>query len=48
MMRLIEHGYPIRIVETRFQSIGVDTPADLAQAIETMKKDPLFPSYSGK
>ena len=48
MMRLIEHGYPIRVVETRFQSIGVDTPADLAQAIETMKKDPLFPSYSGK
>ena len=48
MMRLIEHGYPIRMVETRFQSIGVDTPADLAQAIETMKKDPLFPSYSGK
>jgi 3-deoxy-manno-octulosonate cytidylyltransferase (CMP-KDO synthetase) len=48
MMRLIEHGYPIRVVETPFQSIGVDTPSDLAQAVETMKRDPLFPTYAGK
>ncbi len=29
-LRALEHGYRIRVVETRCRSIGVDTPADLA------------------
>jgi 3-deoxy-manno-octulosonate cytidylyltransferase (CMP-KDO synthetase) len=28
-LRALEHGFRIRTVETRYESIGVDTPADL-------------------
>jgi 3-deoxy-manno-octulosonate cytidylyltransferase (CMP-KDO synthetase) len=28
-LRALEHGYRIKVVETAFDSIGVDTPADL-------------------
>lgn len=30
-LRALHHGIPIRMVETHWQGIGVDTPADLAQ-----------------
>lgn len=30
-LRALEHGYSIRVIETPFRSIGVDTPEDLAQ-----------------
>ena len=30
-LRVLEHGFPIRAIETRFDSIGVDTPEDLAR-----------------
>ncbi len=28
-LRVLEHGYPIAVVETKYKSIGVDTPEDL-------------------
>ena len=28
-LRALEYGYPIRVVETKYDSIGVDTPEDL-------------------
>ena len=28
-MRALENGYPIRVVETEYESLGVDTPEDL-------------------
>lgn len=31
-LRILEHGIPIKVVETEFDSIGVDTPEDLARA----------------
>ena len=31
-LRALEHGYRIRVIETPFQSIGVDTPEDLERA----------------
>ena len=31
-LRLLENGIPIRVVETEYDSIGVDTPDDLARA----------------
>ena len=31
-LRLLEHGIPIRVVETEYDSVGVDTPDDLARA----------------
>lgn len=37
-LRAIENGVRIRVVETEFESIGVDTPDDLAKARECFKK----------
>ena len=35
-LRVLEHGYRIRVVETAHESIGVDTPADLEKVIEKL------------
>ena len=37
-LRIIEHGIPIKVVETGYDPIGVDTPEDLAQAEALLKK----------
>src|SRR5450631_2188716 len=36
-LRALENGVRIRVVETEFESIGVDTPEDLAKARERLK-----------
>ncbi len=36
-LRAVENGIRIRVVETEFESIGVDTPDDLAKARERFK-----------
>lgn len=38
-LRVIEHGYSIKIVQTRHDSIGVDTPADLEQVRRMLTVD---------
>jgi 3-deoxy-manno-octulosonate cytidylyltransferase (CMP-KDO synthetase) len=35
-LRALENGQPIRVVETEYESIGVDTPADLEKIVELM------------
>jgi len=45
MMRALENGYRIRMVETAVWTIGVDVPADLTKADEVMQRDPLYPKY---
>ena len=37
-LRFIASGYKFEIVETKYESIGIDTPADLAAAEEFLKK----------
>jgi 3-deoxy-manno-octulosonate cytidylyltransferase (CMP-KDO synthetase) len=37
-LRAVENGVPIRVVETEFTSIGVDTPDDLSKAQERYRK----------
>jgi 3-deoxy-manno-octulosonate cytidylyltransferase (CMP-KDO synthetase) len=37
-LRAIENGTRIRVIETEFESIGVDTPDDLAKAQERYRK----------
>ncbi|MBD3392526.1 MAG: 3-deoxy-manno-octulosonate cytidylyltransferase [Chitinivibrionales bacterium] len=46
MMRVIEHGYKVKMVQTAYRVQSVDTPADLADAEKIMAQDPLLPSYS--
>ena len=35
-LRALEHGYRILVVESRFDSIGVDTPEDLEKVREIL------------
>jgi 3-deoxy-manno-octulosonate cytidylyltransferase (CMP-KDO synthetase) len=36
-LRAIENGYKIRVVETEYESLGVDTPADLERVRQLME-----------
>lgn len=48
MMRLVEHGFKLRMVPIDFTGIGVDTPQDLARATELIKADPYLARYASK
>ena len=45
MLRFLEHGRSVRLVETDVATRSVDTPADLQQVEMLMKDDPLMPEY---
>lgn len=45
MLRVIEHGDPLRMVMTEYLSMGVDTPEELVQVEILMANDPLVPKY---
>lgn len=42
MLRVLEHGYRIRVVESRYETYSVDTVEDLKKVEKKMKNDPLF------
>jgi 3-deoxy-manno-octulosonate cytidylyltransferase (CMP-KDO synthetase) len=46
-LRALEHGIRIRCVETQFDSIGVDTPADLARVRARLTPDSVTISAQG-
>ncbi len=45
MLRTLEHGYSVRIVATDQETIGVDTPNDLARAEGILRDDPWTSRY---
>ena len=45
MMRFLENGYPIRMVETEFDTYSVDTPEDLERIKQIMREDQLTKNY---
>jgi len=45
MLRLLEHGYRVKMVKTKFDTQAVDTEADLARVAKLMESDPLLVSY---
>jgi 3-deoxy-manno-octulosonate cytidylyltransferase (CMP-KDO synthetase) len=45
MLRLLEHGRSVRVVETSVTTHAVDTPADLQLVQTIMKADPLMQQY---
>jgi 3-deoxy-manno-octulosonate cytidylyltransferase (CMP-KDO synthetase) len=45
MLRVIEHGGRVRLVETEADTHAVDTPEDLRLVESLMKGDPLLSRY---
>lgn len=45
MLRLLEHGYRVKMVKTEFDTQAVDTEEDLARVAKLMESDPLLVSY---
>ena len=45
MLRLVEHGLPVRVVETEEETHAVDTPEDLRRVERMMRDDPLLRRY---
>jgi 3-deoxy-manno-octulosonate cytidylyltransferase (CMP-KDO synthetase) len=45
MLRILEHGLPVRIVPTNSGTHAVDTPADLQLVERLLPEDPLTPQY---
>jgi 3-deoxy-manno-octulosonate cytidylyltransferase (CMP-KDO synthetase) len=37
-LRVLENGHRIRVVETEYESIGVDSPLDLEKVLEKLRK----------
>lgn len=45
MMRAVEHGYRVKMVETKGSLVGVDVPEDVNKAETLLKNDPLLKEY---
>jgi len=45
MVRVLEYGYKIKLVETDFNTMGVDDENDRKQAEDIISKDPLLKEY---
>jgi 3-deoxy-manno-octulosonate cytidylyltransferase (CMP-KDO synthetase) len=46
-LRAIEAGYKIKVIETKFDSIGVDTEEDLQRVEEMLKNNISLPNDKG-
>ena len=46
MLRVLEHGYRVKMVLTEFTTSGVDTPDDLKRAEKLMDNDNLLSKYN--
>jgi 3-deoxy-manno-octulosonate cytidylyltransferase (CMP-KDO synthetase) len=46
MLRILEHGYKVKMVLTKFETYSVDTPEDLRFVEERMARDLLLDQYS--
>lgn len=46
MLRFLEHGYPVKMIESPYDTYSVDTPQDLARVEALMRRDPIAKRYS--
>jgi len=46
MMRILEHGYKVKMVPTNYDTYSVDTKEDLSRVEKLMKADKLIQKYS--
>ncbi len=45
MLRILEHGYKVKMVFSEYQTHSVDTPDDLKRVEDRLVRDPLLPMY---
>ena len=45
MLRILEHGYKVRLVETKFRTQSVDIPEEISRVELLMEKDPVCSLY---
>jgi 3-deoxy-manno-octulosonate cytidylyltransferase (CMP-KDO synthetase) len=45
MLRVLEHGYKVKMVEAGFETYSVDTVDDLHKVEKMMEKDSLIRNY---
>jgi 3-deoxy-manno-octulosonate cytidylyltransferase (CMP-KDO synthetase) len=45
MMRILENGMKVKMIDTSYETKAVDTKEDLDRVVGMMKKDKLFESY---
>lgn len=45
MLRILEHGYKVKMVMSPYNTCSVDTPEDLRKVEQLMNNDPLLPKY---
>ena len=46
MLRVLEHGYRVKMIYTKYDTYSVDTKKDLQKVEELMKKDPMVEKYA--
>lgn len=45
MLRIMEHGYKVKMIKTNHETYSVDTPEDLVLVADLMRNDPLLQKY---
>lgn len=45
MLRILEHGYKVKMISTKRKTYSVDTPEDLAKVEHIMNEDPIIKKY---
>ena len=45
MLRILEHGYRVKLVESPYDTHSVDIPEDVPLVEELLRKDPITPQY---
>jgi 3-deoxy-manno-octulosonate cytidylyltransferase (CMP-KDO synthetase) len=46
MLRILEHGFKIKMIKVDYEGVGVDIPSDISKVEKLMASDDLLPKYS--
>jgi 3-deoxy-manno-octulosonate cytidylyltransferase (CMP-KDO synthetase) len=46
LLRALEHGLPIHVFRTDFQTVGVDVPEDVTRVERALRDDPVYRRYA--